>query len=97
MFKPFISKHNLLSVNVQSLCKGPVHIHKNLYGGPCSAIDHILVSHGLITFIINATVDNDCSHSLSDNTQVICSMSAIRLLPLSPSKPDTHHGKRPGA
>ena len=47
MFKTFISKHNMLSVNVQSLCKGPVHIHKFYTGGPYSAIDHILVLHAL--------------------------------------------------
>ena len=34
--------------------------------GPCSAIDRILVPYELFPFIINGTVDNDCSLSLSD-------------------------------
>ena len=80
-FKTFISKHNLLSVNVQSFCKGPVHTHESYTGGPSSAIDHILVPDELIPFIINATVDNDCSLSLSDHKPAICSTSAITLPP----------------
>ena len=91
MFKTFISKHNLLSVNVQSFCKGPVRIHESYTGGPCSAIDHILVSDELIPFIINATVDKDCSLSLSHHKPVICSISAITL----PPSQSTQNGKRP--
>ena len=81
MFITFISKHKLLSVNVQSFCKGPVHTHESHTGGPSSAIDHILVPDELIPFIINATVDNNCSLSLSDHKPVICSISAITLPP----------------
>ena len=54
MFKTFISKHILLSLNVQSCCKGPVHIYESYTGCPSSAIDHILVPDELIPFIINA-------------------------------------------
>ena len=81
IFKTFISKYNLLSVNVQLFCKGLVHTHESYTGGPYSAIDHILVLDELIPFIINATVDNDCSLSLSDHKPVICSISAITLPP----------------
>ena len=52
MFKTFISKHNLLSVNVQPFCKGPVHTHESYTGRPSSAIDHILVPDELIPFIM---------------------------------------------
>ena len=52
MFKTFISKYKLLSVNVQSFCKGPVHTHESYTGGPSSAIDHNLVPDELIPFII---------------------------------------------
>ena len=52
IFKTFISKHNLLSVNVQLFCKGLVHTHESYTGGPYSAIDHILVLDELIPFII---------------------------------------------
>ena len=79
MFKTFISKHKLLSVNVQWFCKWPVHTHESYTGGPSSAIDHILVPDELIPFIINANVVNDCSLSLSDHKPVICSISAITL------------------
>ena len=98
MFKTFISKHNMLSVNVQSFCKGPVRIHESYNGGPSLAIDHIIVRNELIPFIINATVDYDCSLSLSDHKPVICSISAIRL-PSSQSIQNgkKHLGKRPGA
>ena len=40
-------------------------------------------------FIINATVDNDCSLSLSDHKPVICSISAITL----PPSQSTQNGK----
>ena len=78
MFKTFISKHILLSVNVQSCCKGPVHIDESYTGCPSSAIDHILVPDELISFIINAAVDNDCSLSLSDHKQVISAITGTQ-------------------
>ena len=88
-FKMFIIKHNLLSVNVQLFCKGPVHTHESYGGGPSSALDHILVPGELVPFIIYATVDNDCSLSLSDHKPVVCSISAI----MSPHSEFTHKRK----
>ena len=76
-FKRFISKYNLLSVNVQWFCKGPVHTHESYTGGPTSALDHILVPSELIPYVIYAKVDNECSLQLSDHKPVVCSISAI--------------------
>ena len=61
----------MVSVNVQSFCKGPVHTYVSYTGGPSSTIDHILVLDDL--------VEDDSELLLSDHMPVICSISLNNL------------------
>ena len=74
MFHTFVTKYNLVSVNVQSFCKGPAHIYVSYTGGPSSNIDHIL-----LTYVQNALVEDDSELLLSDHMPVICSISLNNL------------------
>ena len=79
MFHTFVTKYNLVSVNVQSFCKGPAHTYVSFTRGPLSAIGHILVPDDLIPYVQNTLVEDDSELLLSDHMPVIWSSSLNNL------------------
>ena len=69
-----LKSHNLFSVNMELLCKGPIATFQSYKDGPSTCIDHIIMNASMIQRIISAEVLDDHSFDLSDHHPIMCSL-----------------------
>lgn len=72
--KSFMSKHNLFSANLDSICDGSIFTFQSYAGGPASCIDHILLKNSYRDDIIKCEILDDHTFALSDHHPVVCAL-----------------------
>jgi len=72
-FNDFLQRSNLLLVNIQDSCKGPVSTFFP-QTGHCTAIDHVLIECNKLDIVKSCCVLDDTVCNLSEHYPVICSL-----------------------
>lgn len=73
-FQTFLDRSNLLSVNVQSECKGPVHTFFP-QTGHCTGIDHVLIESSMYDLVKSCEVLDDNVINVSEHNPIVCSLN----------------------
>ncbi|CAG2233240.1 unnamed protein product [Mytilus edulis] len=72
--KTLMSTHNLCSVNMELMCKGPVNTFQSYEDGPSTCIDHILINRTKLQHVKQAKVIDNHSFSTSDHHPIVCTL-----------------------
>ncbi|VDI47442.1 Hypothetical predicted protein [Mytilus galloprovincialis] len=72
--KTLMSTHNLCSVNMELMCKGPVNTFQSYEDGPSTCIDHILINRTKLQHVKQAKVIDNHSFSTSDHHPILCTL-----------------------
>lgn len=70
----FVNEFDLLSLNMQNSCLGPIDTFQGYIYGPSTPIDHILISTELLDKANNIKVLSDCGLNISDHLPITCSL-----------------------
>ena len=74
LFKEFLDRCHLISINVQSSCEGPLFTFYP-QTGHCTAIDHIIVQSDMYDLVTHCEVLDDDVINPSEHHPIICTMS----------------------
>ncbi|CAG2206918.1 unnamed protein product [Mytilus edulis] len=72
--KTLMATHNLCSVNMELMCKGPVNTFQSYEDGPSTCIDHILINRTKLQHVKQAKVIDNHSFSTSDHHPIVCTL-----------------------
>ncbi|CAC5393508.1 unnamed protein product [Mytilus coruscus] len=72
--KTLMSTHNLCSVNMELMCKGPVNRFQSYEGSPWTCIDHILINRTKLQHVKQTKVIDNHSFSTSDHHPILCTL-----------------------
>ncbi|CAG2210176.1 unnamed protein product [Mytilus edulis] len=70
-FRSLMIEHNLVSVNMEAICTGPVCTFQSHHGGPATGIDHIIINVDNIENIRKASVLDNHTFCISDHHPVL--------------------------
>ena len=71
-----LGKYDLVSVNSQALCQGPIETFYANEGLVKTTVDHIFVQQENLPLVIDSAVVNDCSSNLSFHLPIVCTIKA---------------------
>ena len=83
LIETFLNRNNLVSVNVQTDCKGPEYTFGPVTGN-CTMIDHIIVETSILDLVEKSEVLDECEINTSEHLPVLCSVA----IPMNPIKKD---------
>lgn len=73
LFETFLKRNNLVSVNVQSDCKGPEYTFCPVTE-KCTMIDHIILEASMLDLVEKSEVLDECVINTSEHLPVLCSV-----------------------